>query len=364
MNRSLSSEELVRYQRHLSLEEIGTEGQLKLKKAKVLVVGAGGLGCPVLQYLTAAGVGNIGIIDFDKVEISNLQRQILFSTNDIGKYKAEAAAKHLEKLNPFVKFNIYKEKLTATNAVLLFKQYDLIIDGSDNFATRYLVNDAAVLSKKPFIYGSIFRFEGQVSVFNYKNGPTYRCLFPEPPNPNETPSCSEAGVLGILPGIIGSYQALEAIKIITGTGQVLSGKLLMINTLHNSFQIIEAKRNPKVISQIKTIKPFPEENLCFSNSIEEITEIELQELAKSEHVLLIDVRNPEEQPKLKFAQNINIPLDTLRKNINKIPKNKTLIVYCQTGKRSKKAVEILTGEFGYENVKNLKGGVLNCPSVF
>ncbi|RMG81258.1 MAG: molybdopterin-synthase adenylyltransferase MoeB [Bacteroidetes bacterium] len=364
MNRSLSSEELVRYQRHLSLEEIGTEGQLKLKKAKVLVVGAGGLGCPVLQYLTAAGVGNIGIIDFDKVEASNLQRQILFSTNDTGKNKAEIATKHLEKLNPFVKFNIYKEKLTAANVLSVFKPYDLIIDGTDNFSTRYLINDAAVILKKPFVYGSIFRFEGQVSVFNYKNGPTYRCLFPEPPNPGETPSCSEAGVLGALPGIIGSYQALEAIKIITGTGQVLSGKLLMINTLHNSFQIIEVKRNPEMISQIKTIKPFPEENLCFSNSIEEITEIEFQELVKSQHVLFIDVRNPGEQPQLKVAQNINIPLDTFRENIKKIPRNKTLVVYCQTGVRSRKAVEILTDEFGYENVKTLKGGVLNCSSVF
>jgi molybdopterin/thiamine biosynthesis adenylyltransferase len=228
---SLTKEEKKQYDRHLILDEIGEEGQLKLKQAKVLVIGAGGLGCPVLQYLTAAGVGTIGIIDDDLVTQSNLQRQILYTIDDIGYSKAETAAKRLSKLNPFVNFKVYNEKLTRENAILLFQGYDIIVDGSDNFATRYLANDAAIIAKKPLVYGAIFKFEGQVSVFNYLGSATYRCLYPSPPKPEEAFNCSQIGVLGVLPGIIGSLQANETIKIICGIGTLLTNKLLVYNVL-------------------------------------------------------------------------------------------------------------------------------------
>jgi adenylyltransferase/sulfurtransferase len=227
----LTNEEKKQYDRHLILDEIGVEGQLKLKQAKVLIVGAGGLGCPVLQYLTAAGVGTLGIIDDDVVTQSNLQRQILYTLDDVGLSKAETAAKRLSRLNPFIVFNVHNEKLTRENAVSLFQGYDIIVDGSDNFATRYLTNDAAVIAKKPLVYGAVFKFEGQVSVFNYFGSGTYRCLYPSPPKPEEAPNCSQIGVLGVLPGIIGSLQANETIKIICGIGVVLSNKLLVFNVL-------------------------------------------------------------------------------------------------------------------------------------
>ena len=227
---SLSPEENIQYSRHLILNEIGEIGQKKLKASKVLVIGAGGLGCPILQYLTAAGVGTIGIVDFDTVDKTNLQRQILYTHKDIGAFKAEVAANRLAELNPFVNFKIYVEKLTNKNASNLFSSYDIVVDGSDNFPTRYLINDAAVLANKPVVFGSIYKFEGQVTVFNYQNGPTYRCLFPNPPQPSTVPNCSEIGVLGVLPGIIGSIQANEVIKIICEIGQVLSGWVYQLKT--------------------------------------------------------------------------------------------------------------------------------------
>ena len=227
----LTSEEKKQYNRHLILDKIGEKGQLKLKKAKVLVIGAGGLGCPVLQYLTAAGVGTIGIIDDDVVDQSNLQRQILYTIDDIGISKAITASKKLSKLNPFIKFDVYQEKLTRENAISLFEKYDIIVDGSDNFSTRYLTNDASAITRKPLVYGAIFKFEGQVSVFNYKESGSYRCLYPTPPKPDESPNCSEIGVLGVLPGIIGSLQANEVIKMICEIGEVLTNKVLIYDTL-------------------------------------------------------------------------------------------------------------------------------------
>jgi sulfur-carrier protein adenylyltransferase/sulfurtransferase len=244
----LSNQELLRYSRHLSLKDFGMEAQLKLKQARVLVIGAGGLGCPALLYLSAAGVGKIGVVDFDKVETSNLQRQILFTEDDIGKPKAEVAVDHLRKRNSFVEFQSFNQKLSAASAAELITDYDLILDCTDNFDARYVINDACVLFDKPFVYGSIFKFEGHVSLFNAKdkngdNGPTYRCLFPTPPEEGTIPSCEEAGVIGFLPGLIGTLQAAEAIKWITGIGETLSGKLLSVNSLNMKFDLFEVERN-------------------------------------------------------------------------------------------------------------------------
>ena len=245
---------MSRYSRHIILSEIGQEGQNKLSKAKVLVIGAGGLGCPVLQYLTAAGIGCIGIVDFDIVEISNLQRQVLFGTSSLGENKAEAAKKRLEDLNDTISITAYSEKLTHKNAIDLFNQYDIIVDGTDNFATRYLVNDAAIITNKPLVFGAIYKFEGQVSVFNYNNGPSYRCLFPSPPKKDAIPNCSEIGVLGVLPGIIGNMQANEVLKIILGLGKVLSGELLCYNALNNQIVTLKIKRSASTIETILSKK--------------------------------------------------------------------------------------------------------------
>jgi molybdopterin/thiamine biosynthesis adenylyltransferase len=251
----LNQEENKRYNRHVILDQVGLEGQLKLKAAKVLVIGAGGLGCPVLQYLTAAGVGTIGIIDFDTIDLSNLQRQILFTKNDLGKNKAEVAAQRLKQLNDQVKFKAYPERLTTKNALELFSAYDLIIDGTDNFSTRYLVNDAAVLTNKPLVYGSIYKFEGQVAVFNYENGATYRCLFPVPPKAGTVKNCSEIGVIGVLPGIIGTQQANEAIKIIVGIGKPLSGQLLIYDALKASYLTVGIQRSEEEVQKTLALRP-------------------------------------------------------------------------------------------------------------
>ena len=242
---ALLVEEQQQYNRHIILDEVGLVGQEKLKSASVLVIGAGGLGCPVLSYLSAAGVGRIGIIDHDTVDQSNLQRQVLYAQLDIGTPKVEAAKRYLSLLNPFVKFESYNEKLTCSNAVDFFENYDIIVDGSDNFPTRYLVNDAAVLTGKPVVFGSVFKFEGQLSVFNYNQGPTYRCLYSRPPGENEAPNCSEIGVIGVLPGIIGSLQANEVIKIICGIGEVLSGKLLLFDALSLNQSLLKFLKNTK-----------------------------------------------------------------------------------------------------------------------
>jgi adenylyltransferase/sulfurtransferase len=351
---SLSKEEHHQYNRHLILEEIGEDGQLKLKQAKVLVIGAGGLGCPILQYLTAAGVGTIGIIDHDTIDQSNLQRQILYSHDTIGQFKAEVAAQRLSGLNPFVNFEIYLQKLTSEIAIELFSKYDIVVDGSDNFPTRYLVNDTAVLSGKPVVFGSIYKFEGQVSVFNYNSGPTYRCLYPNAPKPNEVPNCSEIGVLGVLPGIIGSLQANEVLKLICGIGDVLSGKLLTYDALTMQQLILSFQKNESIqITALDTDYDFlcglPKSNL-------EITKNELE--SNLEHYNLLDVREDYERAQHHIGGQ-HIPLGELKFRSNEIPQDKDLVVYCKAGMRSKMAIEIIKDSGFKMQLLNLKRGILN-----
>lgn len=349
---NLSQEEQKQYNRHLILDKIGEKGQLKLKQAKVLVIGAGGLGCPVLQYLTAAGVGTIGIIDDDVVDQSNLQRQVLYTIDDIGKLKAESAANRLSKLNPFVQFHVYKEKLTNVNAISLFKKYDVIVDGSDNFATRYLTNDAAVLTQKPLVYGAIFKFEGQVSVFNYQGSATYRCLYPTPPKPEESPNCSEIGVLGVLPGIIGSLQANETIKIICGIGEVLANKLLMYDTLSMRQMLLKFQKTDKA-----EVTELDKDYAFFCGIKTPIHEITLEELQRKLSTYnLLDVRELWEREQHHIGGQ-HIPLGELAQRYDEINTEKPVVVYCKSGMRSQRAIEFL--EEVYENTTfiNLKNGL-------
>ncbi|WP_422090577.1 molybdopterin-synthase adenylyltransferase MoeB [Tenacibaculum ovolyticum] len=349
----LTNEEQKQYNRHLILDKIGEKGQLKLKQAKVLVIGAGGLGCPVLQYLTAAGVGDIGIIDDDVVDQSNLQRQILYTIDDIGVSKAATAAKRLSKLNPFVDFSIYKEKLTKENAISLFNKYDVIVDGSDNFSTRYLTNDAAVITNKPLVYGAIFKFEGQVSVFNYKGSATYRCLYPTPPKPDESPNCSQIGVLGVLPGIIGSLQANEAIKIILEIGEVLANKLLMYDTLSMRQMLLKFEKSANIeITELEKDYDF----FCGIKAVaSEITLDDLQNnIAKYN---LLDVRENWEREQ-NHINGQHIPLGELQQRFKELKTDKTLVVYCKSGVRSKRAIAFLEDENLGMSFVNLKGGLM------
>ena len=368
----LSKEEIHRYSRHIILPEIGMEGQEKLGRAKVLVVGAGGLGCPVLQYLTAAGVGTIGIIDYDVVDETNLQRQILFMQEDIGKPKAVVAREWLSRANSICKLQFANCKLTKENALEIISQYDLVIDCSDNFPTRYLANDACVILGKPLVFGSIFKFEGQVSVFNYKGGPTYRCLFPEPPVDSST--CAEIGVLGVVPGIIGTIMANESLKIILGIGEVLTGKLFVFDALSSQTQIICFEKNPEN-SKIDSLIDY--EWFCASSpsllleqkegkaEIKEISVLELKILIEHKQALqIIDVREPSEFLE-RNMNGINIPFKTLSMHVEKIQKNIPVIVHCQRGGRSKKAIELLQKDFGFTNLYNLTGGIeALTPSEF
>ena len=329
-----------RYSRQIVLSEIGQEGQKKLSEAKVLIVGAGGLGCPVLQYLVGAGVGKIGIIDFDTVEVSNLQRQILYGVSDIGKNKAEAAKKRLEDLNPEIIIQAFSEKLTLKNAKTLFEEYDIIVDGSDNFSTRYLVNDVSVITGKPFVYGGVYKFEGQVSVFNYQNSPSYRCLFPNFPKEDALPNCSEIGVLGVLPGTIGSMQANEVLKIILNIGTPLAGKLLCYNALSSRINILSISRLEEQIQKVKRNKT------CLENIAEEyvcktiLSEISISEALKKNDIQFIDVREFGELPEILRISSLQIPLSELKNNMEKISQ-KGAVFFCLTGGRAKKAVEIL-----------------------
>jgi len=374
----LSKEETARYSRHLILPGFGLQSQEKLKCAKVLVIGAGGLGCPVLLYLTAAGAGEIGIIDFDKVDESNLQRQILFSIEDIGKLKTETAAARLSKQNPFIKINTYPFRLENKNALDILSGYDVIIDGTDNFATRYLVNDACVLLNKPLVYGAIYKYEGQVSVFNYndnsgKPGPTYRCLFPAPPASGSVPNCSEIGVLGVLPGIIGTLQATEAIKIITGIGEPLSGKLLLFDALTMNSVIVETERNDAWINStpknkeefLKTDYEFFCGNKHTGNTIKTITVSELQKIiGNKNNVQLLDVREPGEQPVIAELTDLQIPLGEISGHADMISKDKKVIVFCRSGVRSKRAIELLEKDFGFTNLYNMDGGVMEWIKLY
>ena len=349
---NLSVEEQKQYSRHILLNEVGIEGQEKLNKAKVLVIGAGGLSCPVLQYLTAAGVGVIGIIDDDIVDQSNLQRQILFTYDDIGKSKAECAASRLENLNPYISFNIYKEKLTKSNSIELFEQYDIIIDGTDNFPTRYLINDTAVLTKKPIVFGSIYKFEGQVSVMNYEGGATYRCLYPTPPKAGSVPNCSDIGVIGVLPGIIGCLQANEVIKIICGLGNVLSGQLLTFNALSMQQMILTYQKNTTIrISVLEDDYDF----LCGIVPVEnEVSALVLKEKFKDYN--LLDVRTYLEREHFNIG-GMHIPLDELSIRISEIPVDKKLVVYCKMGIRSLAAIDILRNADYPSGLLNLKNGI-------
>ena len=332
---------MSRYNRHIILSEIGQAGQNKLFNAKVLVIGAGGLGCPVLQYLTAAGVGTIGIVDFDIVEISNLQRQVLFGTSSLGKNKAKAAKQRLKDLNENISIFAYPEKLTHKNAIDLFKQYDIIVDGTDNFESRYLINDACILTNKPLVFGAIYKFEGQVSVFNYKNGPSYRCLFLNAPKEGTVPNCSEIGVLGVLPGIIGSMQANEVLKIILGIGKVLTGKLLCYNALTLQNTVLQIKRNDAIIeSVVNDASSFNEKLSDFDCELEYL-EISIKDNIIEENIQFIDVRESHEQPKVNGLNVSLIPLSNLENNLDKISDSKKKALFCQSGIRSLHAVKLL-----------------------
>lgn len=339
-----------RYSRHILLGEVGAEGQQKLKKARVLVIGCGGLGCPILQYLAAAGIGELGIIDDDTVALSNLQRQILFKESHVGMPKVEAAQGVLNDLNSSIKIQIYKERLSAANALDLFKKYDVIVEGSDSFSTKYLANDAAVLTGKPLVFGSIFKFEGQVSVFNYNNGPTYRCLYPEPVAETDMPTCSEVGVLGILPGIIGVFQANEVIKIILGLGNVLSGKLLIYNSLEASQILLPFSKNEAIeISELI--------ELDLSCSIHSVTEMDYRDYKENKNAYtLIDIRSELEREASSIG-GLHIPLEELLKNSNQIAEYDKVIFYCASGKRSAKAVNQLQNQFSEQKMYSLKGGI-------
>ena len=337
----------------------GLNGQLKLKQAKVLVIGAGGLGCPVLQYLTAAGVGCIGIVDNDAIEQSNLQRQILYTHDDIGKNKAETAAKRLQLLNPFIEFYTYNTRLTKENALGLFKKYDLIVDGTDNFPSRYLISDAAVLLKKPVVFGSIFKFDGQVSVFNFENGPTYRCLYPTSPKPNEVPNCSEIGVLGVLPGIIGSLQANEVLKIILNLGNVLAGKLLTFDALSMKQSIFSFEKDASIL--IESLND-DYQLLC---GVPKVTkEISFQEYKAHElNFNLLDVRTQNERDEFHIG-GVHIPLDQLPQRFHEITQDNDLLIYCKSGIRSNLAIHILQDNGFKKALVNLKGGLLSEPISF
>ena len=350
----LSKEEKQRYSRHIILNEIGLQGQEKLKAAKVLLIGAGGLGCPVLQYLTAAGVGTIGIADYDTIDISNLQRQVLFQVGDVGKKKAVVARERLQALNPHIEFNIYLEGIQRDNALDMIANYDFVIDGSDNFSTRYLVADACVLSNKPLVFGSIFKFEGQLSVFNYKAGPTYRCLYPEAPEAGEVPNCSDIGVLGVLPGIMGAYMANEAIKIICGIGEVLSGKLLLMDSLGMQHHILTFTRTAQANISVLAAdyKSFCGED----EALQELTPEALKNiLANDSNFSLIDVRSPEEHKENNIG-GLNIPLELLSSRFSDLSKN-DLIFYCQTGIRSAKAIQMCKTQERSNELYHLKGGL-------
>lgn len=370
-----SKAELERYSRHLIIPEFNIEGQRSLKRAKVLVVGSGGLGSPLLLYLAAAGVGNIGIVDFDIVDESNLQRQVLFDVNDVGKAKVVAAKARILALNPHIKVTTYNTKLTSQNALEIIEKYDIVADGTDNFASRYLVNDACVLLGKPNVYASIYRFEGQVTVFNFINkdgilGPNYRDLFPSPPPQGMIPSCAEAGVIGVLPGIIGSLQANEVIKVIARVGDALSGRLFLFDALKFETKILKIKRdenNP--LNGKKPIQTGLIDYLQFCDIkdidnkpiTEQLKEISVQELSiilntKNTDLQLIDVREYYETEIATIGGEL-IPLNTIKDASDKIDKNKQVVFYCRTGKRSASAIKLLQKFYGFNNLYNLKGGI-------
>src|ERR1700726_2592047 len=366
---ALSNDEILRYSRHLIMPEVGMEGQQKLKAAKVLCIGAGGLGSPLALYLTAAGVGTLGIVDFDVVDYTNLQRQIIPPTAGVGRKKLDSAADKLKAINPFLNLRTFDTKLTSANALELFREFDIVADGTDNFPTRYLVNDACVLTGKPNIYGSVFRFEGQASVFATEEGPCYRCLYPEPPPPGLVPSCAEGGVLGILPGLVGVIQATETIKLILGQGDSLVGRLLLVDALGMKFRELKLRKNPdcplcgthRTITKLIDYEEFcgirGEEAPAMTDGIQEISATDLKARQdRGDKLFILDVREPHEYQICNLNGKL-IPLGELPRRVNELDSSVEMVVHCRSGKRSADAIHFLQTA-GFKKLLNLKGGVL------
>jgi adenylyltransferase/sulfurtransferase len=360
-----SHDEILRYSRHLLLPEVGVEGQRRLKAARVLLVGMGGLGSPAALYLAAAGVGTLGLVEFDTVDLTNLQRQVLHGSSQVGKPKVVSAAARLTDLNPHVRLEPFPERLTSANAIEVLRAFDLIVDGSDNFPTRYLVNDACALLRRPLVYGSIFRFEGQVSVFDVDRGPCYRCLYSEPPPPGLVPSCAEGGVLGVLPGVIGSLQALEAIKLILGAGEPLIGRLLLFDALRLHFRELQLRKDPdcplcgpkRSITSLIDYEAFCGIGAPATHAGPEITARELREtLAQERPVTILDVREPHEHEIVQLPGSRHIPLRELPARLGELDPRGDLVVLCHHGARSLQAVELLRGA-GFSHARSLAGGI-------
>ncbi len=369
----LNSEELARYSRHILLDEIGVDGQQALKNAKALVIGAGGLGSPVAMYLAAAGIGTLGIADFDRVELHNLQRQLLHGTGDIDSPKTKSAEERLKDINPHAAIRLHEDGVTVSNAIELFREYDIIVDGSDNFGTRYLNNDAAFISGKPLIYGSIFKFEGQVSVFNASSdSPCYRCLFPEPPPPGSVPNCGEAGVLGALCGIVGSMQALEAIKSLLGIGRSLSGSLLVLETLSMRTRNLSIKKDPQCplcgeSPTIKSLDPDRYQDHCDTSITSEpmseeanypieVNVVEAKRILDENSAQLVDVREPFEFDICAVEDSTQIPMNSIPSNLEKLSKSGPLLIMCHHGSRSMQVTRFLR-QNGFDNAINIAGGI-------
>jgi len=365
----LSRDEILRYSRHLLIPEVGPEGQRKLKNSSALIVGTGGLGSPVALYLAAAGIGRIGLVDYDVVDSSNLQRQVIHGTSTVGKLKVESARAKLVDLNPDIQVDVYNEPFTSENALRIARDYDIILDGTDNFPTRYLTNDVAVFLGKPNVYASIYRFDGQASVFYAKEGPCYRCLFPEPPPPGLVPSCAEGGVLGVLPGTMGTIQATEALKVLLGIGEPLIGKLLLYNALDMTFDFVKLKKNPNCrvcgpnadITELIDYEEFcgvpshdHEEGSAGANW--DITVTELAERVKTNHLKLVDVREPHELEISRLPNATNIPLGQLAARLSELDSAEEMVIFCKSGGRSARGLELLVSA-GFKKVKNLKGGI-------
>jgi sulfur-carrier protein adenylyltransferase/sulfurtransferase len=368
INTTLTHDEMLRYSRHLVMPEVGVAGQEKLKAARVLCIGAGGLGSPVALYLAAAGIGTLGIVDFDVVDSSNLQRQVLFTTEDVGKPKVERAAARIKALNPFIEVRMFNTKLTSANALEIFRDFDIIADGTDNFATRYLVNDACVLSGKLNVYASIFRFEGQASIFADPAGPCYRCLYPEPPPPGLVPSCAEGGVLGILPGLLGLIQSTEVIKTVLGSKETLVGRLLLVDAMAMKFRELKLAKDPEcpVCGTNPTVKALIDyEEFCSVRGEEKVVaqtvpEIQPEELKRrldaGEDLFVLDVREPFEYQLANLGAKL-IPLGELPQRTSELDPNREIVAHCKGGVRSAKAVEILQ-QAGFKKVSSLAGGIL------
>jgi len=367
---ALSNDEILRYSRHLIMPEVGMEGQLKLKAARVLCIGAGGLGSPLALYLAAAGVGTLGIVDFDVVDYTNLQRQIIHSTADVGRKKLDSAAEKLKAMNPFLNLRTFETRLSSENALELFREFDIIADGTDNFPTRYLVNDACVLTGKPNVYGSIFRFEGQASVFATKDGPCYRCLYPEPPPPGLVPSCAEGGVLGILPGLVGVMQATEVIKLVLGRGEPLIGRLLLIDALGMKFRELKLRKNPDcpACGTHPTVTKLIDYNeFCGIRGEEKpvtetgISEIQVEELKRrldaGDNLFVLDVREPHEYQICNIPAAKLIPLGEVGRRLSELDPEADIVIHCKSGMRSARACGILKAA-GFQHVRNMKGGIL------